>query len=137
MFCPKCGAQIPDDYRFCSNCGLEITVQAPQSSVPNSSAPNTGNSVNYTQPPIVINNINTNTNNNGGVGGISIKSKWVAFLLCLFVGMLGVHRFYVGKVGTGIIWLVSGGVCGIGWLVDLIVILCGGFTDSAGCFLKR
>jgi len=67
---------------------------------------------------------------------ISVKSKAVAALLCFFLGCLGAHRFYVGKVGTGILWLLTLGWFGIGALVDFIVILCGGFRDKNGAFLK-
>lgn len=129
MFCSKCGNEVPSNYKYCPNCGFDITGQATNYA--------TQNPTSYTQPPIVINNLNTNTNTNVGYGGISTKSKWVAFLLCLFLGPFGIHRFYVGKIGTGIIWLLSGGICGIGWLIDLLLILCGNFTDSAGCFLKK
>ena len=65
----------------------------------------------------------------------SNKSKLLAALLCLFLGYLGIHRFYVGKVGTGILWLVTGGIAGIGVVVDFIMILVGSFTDSEGYYL--
>ena len=60
------------------------------------------------------------------------KSKVAAALLCFFLGGLGVHRFYVGKVGTGILWLFTFGLCGIGALVDFIMILVGAFKDKQG-----
>jgi TM2 domain-containing membrane protein YozV len=61
---------------------------------------------------------------------VSEKRKLPAFLLCLFFGVFGVHRFYVGKVGTGLLQLVTFGGLGIWWLFDLLVILLGGFTDK-------
>ena len=62
----------------------------------------------------------------------SNKSRLAATLLCLFVGIFGVHRFYVGKIGTGILLLLlsSTGIGEIWCLIDLILILCGQFKDS-------
>lgn len=53
-------------------------------------------------------------------------------LLCLFLGSLGVHRFYVGKVGTGVLQLITLGACGIWTVIDFIIIAVGNFTDGDG-----
>ncbi len=69
--------------------------------------------------------------------GVSSKSRLVALLLCFFLGGLGVHRFYAGKIGTGIVWLLTLGCFGIGSLIDLIIIICGSFTDKDGNLIKE
>ena len=66
----------------------------------------------------------------------SPKSRIVALLLCFFFGVFGVHRFYVGKFGTGILYLFTAGGFGIGWLIDMITIACGVFRDSQGNYVK-
>ena len=66
------------------------------------------------------------------MAGASEKSNTVALLLCIFLGWLGAHRFYVGKIGTGILSLVTLGGLGIWNLIDLIIIIMQKFTDSEG-----
>ncbi|MGM9740547.1 MAG: NINE protein [Candidatus Cryptobacteroides sp.] len=63
--------------------------------------------------------------------------RWlIALLLCFFLGCLGIHRFYVGKTGSGIAMLLTCGGCGIWALVDFIMILVNSFTDKDGRPLK-
>lgn len=56
---------------------------------------------------------------------MSSNKKIVALILCIFIGYLGVHRFYLKKIGTGILYLFTMGLCGIGWIVDIILIATG------------
>lgn len=51
------------------------------------------------------------------------KSKWVSFFLCLFFGVLGVHKFYEGRILLGVVYILTGGIFGIGVIVDLIILL--------------
>ena len=69
--------------------------------------------------------------------GQSEKDWFVALLLCLFLGGIGVHRFYAGKIGSGILYILTAGVFGIGVLVDLIKIITGNFTDKNGNPIRK
>lgn len=61
-----------------------------------------------------------------------LQKGWVLAIVCFFLGVLGIHRFMVGKIGTGVLYLFTGGLFGIGVLVDFIMILCGIFTRKDG-----
>ena len=66
------------------------------------------------------------------------EKEWlVTLLLSLFLGTLGVHRFYVGKIGTGILQLITLGGCGIWTLIDIIMIATGNFKDKDGYEIKN
>lgn len=112
-FCKHCGAKIPEAAVVCTHCGCQVEEMK-----------------NHEQPNIVINNannssnVNTNNNMNPAMFGVRVKNKWVAFLLCFFLGYLGAHKFYEGRIGAGILYLLTAGVFGIGWLIDCIVLLC-------------
>lgn len=66
----------------------------------------------------------------------SERSRWVALLLCFLGGPLGLHRFYVGKIGSGILYLFTAGVCFFGAVVDFFTILVGSFRDKDGLPLR-
>lgn len=112
-FCKHCGAKIPEDAVLCTACGRQVEVVMQQQAA--------------AQPQIVINNANnntnTNTNINGGFPYRKICNKWVALLLCIFLGGVGGHKFYEGKIGMGILYLLTVGLFGFGWIIDIIVIL--------------
>ncbi len=107
-FCKHCGEKISADAVICTKCGRQVEeLKTAQENTPN----------------IVINNANTNTNVNAGIMAGRAKNKWVALILCIFLGFVGGHKFYEGKIGMGILYIFTGGLFGIGVLIDLIVIL--------------
>lgn len=69
--------------------------------------------------------------------GVSNRSWKTTFWLSFFFGYLGIHRYYVGKVGTGILYNVTFGLFGIGSFVDFIKICCGKFTDKQGNIIVK
>lgn len=66
----------------------------------------------------------------------SSKSYMATILFCLFLGVFGAHRFYVGKIGTGVLMLLTFGGFGIWVLVDFILIVCARFRDSDGYLIE-
>lgn len=109
-FCKHCGQTIPLEAVICTKCGCQVEEMK------NSGAAN--------QPIIINNNNNNNNNNNLGVpAGGRMKNKWVSFFLCLFLGYFGAHKFYEGKIGSGILYCCTVGLFGIGWIIDIFNLL--------------
>ncbi len=66
------------------------------------------------------------------------RKDWlVALLLSIFLGQLGVDRFYLGYIGLGVLKLLTGGGCGIWWLVDVIMIATDSLKDAKGRPLRK
>jgi len=98
------------DEKYCQSCGKTIPAQA-------DICPACGTRVGY----------------RSGGSYIDEHQRWlIVLLLCIFIGPLGLHRFYVGKIGTGVLMLLTAGGLGIWVIVDLIMIVMGKFTDAEG-----
>lgn len=122
MICKKCGKQIADNASFCSYCG------ASYSNLPaNAPPPNT----NY----VAVNNVSSPVY----VTNVSDKSKFIALILCClgFIGLAGIHRIYVGKIISGILYFITFGFIGIGTIIDLVQLLLGQFSDNVGYPLRK
>ena len=156
MKCPNCGAEVGEG-RFCSYCGSELPMRNNQTAAPNQYN-NSNNNYhvvnNYYVNPGIPNQAPMNqmpgyqvpqTNYQQNLSGqyfipqqntwtadpvTSPKSKNTALLLCFFLGIFGIHQFYVGKTGKGILYLLTGGLFGIGWLIDIFTIADNKFKDA-------
>lgn len=128
-FCQHCGETIDKDCIVCPKCGKqveELKGSGKNIIINNSSSASAAASANATA---VV----------AGMNMISPKSRLVALLLCFFLGVFAIHRFYVGKIGTAIL-MIALMLTGIGevWLViDFITILLGSFKDNMGLLVKN
>lgn len=95
--CPQCGAPVAADAKTCKYCGEALAVSAAPQQAVNQQQPI------YQQPPIIY---NINPTNDGINPGWPIKSKIVAGVLAILLGGLGIHKFYMGKTGLGILYLL-------------------------------
>lgn len=77
---------------------------------------NSGNTMNY-------NSHNTNTNVDMSSYAPGMKNKTVSLILCILFGWCGAHRYYEGKIATGILWTLTAGIGGLGWLIDFLILL--------------
>ena len=71
------------------------------------------------------------------MNNVSDKSRLAVTLLAWFLGVIGVHRFYLGKVGTGILMIFTAGGVGIWWLIDFIMAVSGSMKDKNGLVIRN
>lgn len=119
MYCRSCGKEVPDQAimcvgcgvppksgsKFCQNCGVETNPQAE-----------------------ICTKCGVRLTGSAGEG----KDWLITLLLAIFVGWLGVHRFYTGHIAFGLIQFFTLGVCGIWTLIDIILIAVGSYKDKDG-----
>lgn len=131
MICTYCKSRVLDGDRKCPSCGSTVFVSedAPRSR----EAHREENGGGDREPEVRYQTIHQTIYVRPEV---SRRNRWVALLFCFLGGVIGLHRFYVGKIGTGILYLFTGGLFGIGIFVDFIVILVGSFRDKDGLRLS-
>lgn len=105
-------SSLPGQFMYCSVCGRKIAVTA-------MSCPGCGASLERSEE------------------NISARDWLTTLLLCILTGALGIHRFYTGHIGTGILQLLTAGGFGIWWIIDLIRIVTGKFRDSEGRLIAK
>jgi TM2 domain-containing membrane protein YozV len=138
ILCQNCGFNNPQGVSFCSSCGQPLPLSQPTYGYqpPYGGQPPYGYQPPYGgQPPYWNQPYYGGQPPYGGQGYISHnppKSHTVAMILCFFFGVLGVHRFYMGKIVTGILMLVTYGGFGIWMFVDMIIFIFSNFNDGDG-----
>jgi ribosomal protein L40E len=113
IMCVACGTPPKAGDKFCHNCKAE---SAPGAAV----CMKCGVSLKHDNPI-------------DGEG----KDWLTTVLLCFFLGVLGIHRFYTGHTAIGVVQLLTLGGCGIWALIDFIIIIVGNFKDSKGNLLVK
>lgn len=122
MYCRNCGKEISDQAIACISCGMSTKVGKKH-------CPHCGEEI--ASPDALI------CTKCGAKLDTQQKDWLVALLLCIFLGGLGIHRFYTGHIVTGIVQLLTLGGCGIWVIIDLIIIATGTFKDTDGNELAR
>jgi hypothetical protein len=124
MFCRNCGKEVADQAVMCVSCGVppkngkNFCQNCGEASVPGAE---------------ICAKCGVRLAHAAGEG----RDWLTTLLLCIFVGGLGIHRFYTGHTVIGIIQLLTLGGCGIWTIIDLILIITGSFKDSEGNPLVR
>ena len=133
-FCINCGTELPDDSIFCHKCGAKISNKSPHQFDPVSTRNekvckacgqkmpsdafycfNCGES--FEKPVYIFDRTDIQQSHYEHMG--QWRNKWISLLLCVLFGWLGIHRFYEKRIGSGILYLFSFGIFGIGWIFDI------------------
>lgn len=112
-FCKFCGSKIPEDSVVCTKCGRQVeNIGQGGGGITINNAATSSSSASATAQAV----------NSGYTRSGKLVNKWTALILCIFFGYFGVHKFYEGKTGLGVLYLFTFGLFGIGWIADIIII---------------
>lgn len=107
--CPRCGQIMENGAQYCSKCGFYMNQQT------------------FQQPPYVPPYDPSKSD----------KDFLTTLLLCIFLGYLGIHRFYTNNTAIGVLQLLTLGGCGVWTLIDIILLVTGSYKDGAGKYVKN
>lgn len=128
MRCPSCGANV--NGAFCEYCGARMPAERVEAQTINAENVVVNN---YYQSPAWGHAGRSNSpHSTCSEGAVSSKSKLVTLLLLVFLGMFGGHRFYIGSYGLAVVYLFTLGLFGVGWAVDLVLLLLNRLNDRNG-----
>lgn len=105
--CPECGKEISSNAESCPNCGTPLKKGKVKKPTVSTYATVTSN-----------------------------KKRKTALLMCIFGGWFGLHQYYVGRIGRGLLYTFTVGFFLIGWFSDIFRILLGTYTDNVGAPLR-
>ncbi|MCR5293809.1 MAG: TM2 domain-containing protein [Lachnospiraceae bacterium] len=135
MKCPNCGAQ--GNGKYCEYCGAEMPYRGPETinnvQLEDHSNRQVVNNYYFQSAPNIM---WSEAAVRHQMPSVSEKSQAMALIIWLFLGIFGGHYFYVGRFWKGILYLFTVGLFGVGWIIDLFVILSGRFKDSSGLALS-
>lgn len=136
--CPQCGA--PLDGERCGYCGYRAPHKAGKKKKREESRTADAREAQTPQPetePVFHDDVFKDAPGEGILYGISRKKWSTTLLLCVFLGCFGAHRFYTKKMYTGLLYLCTLGLFGVGWVVDILLILTDMFRDGYDLTLRR
>jgi hypothetical protein len=115
VMCVACGTPPKSGVKYCFNCKAETASDA-----------------------VICMKCGVSLKENNVINVTGEGKDWLTtLLLCIFLGVLGVHRFYTKHIGLGVLQLLTAGCCGIFTLVDFILIISGKFKDADGHLLVK
>lgn len=131
-FCTQCGVEIPEEVNYCPECGARMIPTKDEIMGPTKCCKQCGElmpadmfyclncGAPFDDKSEDFDAVQARVRMQFGVW----KNKWIALLLCILLGWLGIHRFYEGKIVSGFLYLCTLGFFGIGWLIDIVRIAC-------------